>query len=84
MSNDFDVEDLKVHRIEPRRAKGKLHLPVAGAVSVPGPEDDIDEAFGGDGERSETLPAAELKAHIIAALKTIYDPEIPLTCTTWD
>ena len=78
MSKDFDVEDLKVHRIAPPSDKARRHLPIAGAVAVPGPEDNIDEAYGGDGERSEDIPPDELRERVITALKTIYDPEIPL------
>ncbi len=77
MSEEFDVEDLKVHRIQPRRVGNRLHLPVAGAPA-PGPAEDIDEAFGGSGERSVALTPSELKEQVVAVLKTIYDPEIPL------
>lgn len=78
MSKDFDIEDLKVHRIEPLRdGKQRVHLPVHGAPP-PGPADAVDEAFGGDDERLETAPDEEVHAQVIEVLKGIYDPEIPL------
>lgn len=36
------------------------------------------EAFGGSGERAENVAEDELRERITAALKTVYDPEIPL------
>lgn len=36
------------------------------------------EAFGGSGERAEAVNEDELRPRIVAALKTVYDPEIPL------
>lgn len=78
MSKDFDIEDLKVHRIEPLRdGKQRVHLPVAGSPP-PGPADAVDEAFGGDDERHETAPREEVHEQVIDVLKSIYDPEIPL------
>lgn len=77
MTKDFDVDSLKVHRIAPRDqgGKAKRHLPVAGVRPTDVP--DVDEAFGGD-ERTEVRPAEEVETAVIAALKTIFDPEIPL------
>lgn len=75
MTKDFDVDSLKVHRIAPRES-GKRHLPVAGARPADVP--DVDEAFGGKGERTEVRPKDEVETEVIAALKTIFDPEIPL------
>ncbi|MBX3246525.1 MAG: DUF59 domain-containing protein [Myxococcales bacterium] len=72
-ADDLDIERLKVHKIAPRR--GRVHLPVAGA---PPPADDIDEAFGGSGEVGELAAPEELRERVVATLKSIYDPEIPL------
>ena len=77
MAQDFDIEDLKVHRIKPRREGGRLHLPVAGAPP-PGPADAIDEAFGGDDARTEVASSDVVHETVIEVLKSIYDPEIPL------
>lgn len=80
---DFDVEDLKVHRIAPppaREKKARVHLPLAGPKlpeAAPGDED-LDEAFGGSGEAGEVVAADALRERVIATLRTIYDPEIPL------
>ncbi len=40
---------------------------------VPNPE-----AFGGTGERTAQVDEAELRPRIVEALKSVYDPEIPL------
>ena len=77
VSDDFDIDQLKVHKITPRKKAGRLHLPVAGAPTV-APEDDIDEATGGDGERHEVVEAAALEEQVVEVLKSVYDPEIPL------
>ena len=77
MSEDFDVEDLKVHKIVQRK-DGRRHLAIAGNAPAPSAADDIDEAFGGGGERAEAIDPAELEPRVVDTLKTIYDPEIPL------
>lgn len=74
--DDFDVEDLKVRKIEPPK-KSRVHLPVAGPKGPPETAD-VDEAFGGSDARSEAVSTAELEARIIQTLKTIFDPEIPV------
>ena len=78
MSKDFDIEDLKVHRIEPLRdGKQRVHLPVAGSPP-PGPADAVDEAFGGNDERKTIAQPEEVHEEVLEVLKSIYDPEIPL------
>ncbi|MEO0323483.1 MAG: iron-sulfur cluster assembly protein [Myxococcota bacterium] len=76
---DFDVEALKVHRIEPPGPKkAKRHLGVLGQSA---PElRDLDEAFGGpaEGAAVEAVAASELEERVVETLKTIHDPEIPL------
>lgn len=76
---DFDVEDLKVHRIHPPKAD-KRHLPVAGPrPSIPGASPQgVEEAHGGAGERDEVVGREELEARVVETLKTIFDPEIPV------
>lgn len=77
MSDDFDIEKLKVHKIEPKK-KPRLHLPITGALPPMEDGADVDEARGGTGERSHAVPAAELESLVVEALRTVYDPEIPL------
>lgn len=78
MDPEFDIEDLKVRKIEPPK-KARVHLPVAGP-NGPMLEDatDVDEAFGGSDERQETVDRATLEARIVETLKSIFDPEIPV------
>ena len=77
MAEDFDVEDLKVHKIVQRK-DGRRHLAIAGNAPAPAPADDVDEAFGGAGERDEVVDPAALEPRVVETLKQIYDPEIPL------
>lgn len=77
MNSDFDVEDLKVHRIAQVKPE-KKRLNVLGAPAPMGPADDVDEAFGGNTELSEVVSAAELEERVTETLRSIYDPEIPL------
>jgi len=42
------------------------------------PEEGDAEAYGGSGARSDQVGEGELRNRIVAALKTVYDPEIPL------
>ncbi len=66
-----DAEDLKVHRVSPA-AKG---LPVLRDE----PAAEISEAFGGSGDvPTEQVDSDTLRERIVAALRTIFDPEIPL------
>lgn len=77
MSDEFDVEDLKVHKIVQRK-DGRRHLAIAGNGPAPSPADDIDEAFGGDEARTVAVDPAELEPRVVETLKSIFDPEIPL------
>jgi len=77
VSKDFDVEDLKVHKIVQRK-DGRRHLAIAGNAPAPSAADDVDEAFGGDEERVVSVDPDELEPRIVDTLKQIYDPEIPL------
>ncbi len=76
--SDFHVDDLKVHRIEPRKAE-KRRLPVAGPSAIfAGAPADVDEAHGGTGHRAEVVGSEELKQRVVETLKAIFDPEIPV------
>ena len=77
MAEDFDVEDLKVHKIVQRK-DGRRHLAIANNGPSGAPADEVDEAFGGDGERSTVVDKALLEPRVVETLKQIYDPEIPL------
>ncbi|MEM6955099.1 MAG: iron-sulfur cluster assembly protein [Myxococcota bacterium] len=77
MVKDFDIEDLKVHRIQPEPKKKKLRLPVAGALP-PAEEGDAPDEARAEGERTETLAKDALEAAVVDVLRTIFDPEIPL------
>lgn len=72
--DEFDLEGLKVHKIVAEKPKHRR-------LSVMGQADpDIasaDEAFGGTGE-APAIPREELEERVVVALKTVYDPEIPL------
>jgi FeS assembly SUF system protein len=70
-----DVEDLKVNKIEsPRDQPRQTFLPV-----LPDDEPAITEAYGGTGEApAETIDPEALRERIVAQLKSIYDPEIPV------
>ncbi len=76
---DFDIEDLKVHKIPPKTgAKKRVHLPVAGPPPPEAGDEDLDEAFGGSGSTAEVVEPEVLKERVVDTLRTIYDPEIPL------
>lgn len=77
MSEDFDVEDLKVHKIVQRK-DGRRHLAIAGNAPAPSAADDVDEAFGGGDERAVVVDPDTLEPRVVETLKTIFDPEIPL------
>jgi hypothetical protein len=72
-----DVERLKIHKIQPRSTAEHVFLPVAGG-HLP-PEEPISEALGGTGETpAEPIDPVKVEAAIVDALKTVYDPEIPV------
>jgi len=75
-----DIEHLKVHRIHApdeviRREHGRISLGVMGQVDNP---PDIDVAEAGTGEVAEAVDEAQLREDIVAVLKGIHDPEIPV------
>lgn len=72
-----DIEHLKVHKIAPRSTSDHVFLPQAS--SPPRPAEPVSEAFSGSGEKP-TSPVDPLvvKDAIVEALKTIFDPEIPV------
>ena len=73
-----DIEHLKTKRIDPeliRKEHGKVSLGVLGQRP---PEERIDEVTAGTGELAEIVPNEVLEERIVEALKTVYDPEIPL------
>lgn len=74
---DFDVEDLKVHKIAGKKDKHR-HLSVVGQVNLLGGElASADEAFGGTGE-APAVAKHVLAERVVEALKLVFDPEIPL------
>jgi FeS assembly SUF system protein len=72
-----DIERLKIHKIQPRTTSDHVFLPVS---DVPHPPTDpVSEAVGGTGERpAEPIDPARVEEAVVAALKTVYDPEIPV------
>jgi len=77
MTRDIDdVEALKVHHIEPE--KPRRHLSVLGShLPSADPAEEGNEADGAHPEVVEANPEV-LREKIIAALETVYDPEIPV------
>lgn len=76
-----DIEHLKTNKIEPQPAadapKKKL-LPTLNDVHAPPPPPQI-EHYGGSGiEPTGELDKSAMKTFVVATLKCIYDPEIPL------
>jgi FeS assembly SUF system protein len=72
-----DIERLKIHKIKPRSTSDHVFLPVSEPHHPP--TEPISEALGGTGKK----PAAPIvpkivEEAIVAALHTIYDPEIPV------
>ena len=70
-----DIEHLKTNKIV-KKDGGRVGLGVYGQTDA---RDEVTEAYGGSSE----APAAEvddasLREHIVAALKEVHDPEIPL------
>lgn len=77
---DDDIERLKIHKIKDRH-DSRLHLPQLGPSGAPmsAPAEDVDEAFGGSGETpGAPVEVGEVRERIVAALKTVFDPEIPV------
>lgn len=74
---DDDIERLKIHKIKPRTTSDHVFLPVS---DVPHPPSEpVAEAVGGSGELpAEPIDQAEVEEAIVEALKTVYDPEIPV------
>jgi FeS assembly SUF system protein len=72
-----DIERLKIHKIQPRTTSSHVFLPVS---DVPHPPSEpVSEAVGGSGEPlREPIEPAKVEAAVIEALKTVYDPEIPV------
>jgi FeS assembly SUF system protein len=72
-----DIERLKIHKIKPRTTSDHVFLPVS---DVPHPPTEaISEAVGGSGDKpAEPIDPARVEEAVIEALKTIYDPEIPV------
>jgi FeS assembly SUF system protein len=72
-----DIERLKIHKIQPRSTSDHVFLPLAdGHRPIAEP---ISEAHGGTGEKTGMpVDPREVELAIIEALKTIYDPEIPV------
>lgn len=75
-----DIEHLKQHKIAPTRARtSRVHLPTLGGPAVDPALENVDEAFGGTGELpDEAVSTDVLRERIVDALKSVYDPEIPL------
>lgn len=72
------VDALKVHRIEPEKPRTHLHMlgdpssePQAGQSSAP-------SELSGRHPSEELVPLEELREQLVAAMKTVYDPEIPV------
>jgi FeS assembly SUF system protein len=78
MTEPSDIERLKVHKIEPERPRH--HLPTVGpGRAFEAERAHVDEAYGGSGEAHPALvDARALEAHVVDALRTIFDPEIPV------
>jgi FeS assembly SUF system protein len=72
-----DIESLKIHKIKPRSTSDHLFLPQVDGH--PPPAQPIKEAYAGTGEKPTTaIDPQAVEAAVIEALKTIYDPEIPV------
>jgi FeS assembly SUF system protein len=80
MNDDRDeIERLKVHKIPP--AKERRHLPTLGQPHPYRPdEESVTEAVGeGAAPPAGPVDSAALEATVVEALKTIFDPEIPVS-----
>ena len=78
MASYDDIDKLKVHKIAPRTRDPHVALPMLGQ-SPTSPSQPPSEAFAeGVHPVEATADIEALHAKIIAALKTIFDPEIPV------
>lgn len=74
----FDIEKLKTNKIEVPEAKRNLLPTLQDELPEPPPLPEI-TAYGGSGfEPTGALDKEAMKTFVIATLKCIYDPEIPL------
>lgn len=72
-----DIEHLKTKKIEPKIEGGRKLLPTM-QVGKPAPAPEI-EAYGGSGmDPTGAFDKDAMKTFVVATLKCIYDPEIPL------
>jgi len=72
-----DIEHLKIHKIEPRSTSDHVFLPVAEPHHPP--TEPVSEAYAGTGEKpTSAIDPKEVEDAVVEALKTIYDPEIPV------
>ena len=78
MSNAHDdIEHLKVNKIPQPSTSDRVFLRQQG--QMPAPADSVSEAFGGSGEAAlAPVDPVATQERVIEALKTIFDPEIPL------
>lgn len=73
-----DIEDLKTTKITPARGGAPRLLPTLSALDDGG-EPAVTEAFGGSGlDPDVEIDHAVLRERIVEALKSVYDPEIPV------
>lgn len=75
---DDDIERLKIHKIPPRSTSDHVFLPQTdGHAPTAEP---VSEAYGGTGEApTAPIDPKAVEDAIVEALKTIYDPEIPVS-----
>jgi FeS assembly SUF system protein len=72
-----DIEHLKKNKIAPKAEQRNL-LPTLQSTAVPAPPPEI-EAYGGTGiAPTGAFDKDAMRTFIVATLKCIYDPEIPL------
>lgn len=72
-----DIEHLKINKLEPE--KPRKHLHVLGVPEVP-PNDVTEASFAKEPEVAPSGPVdvEAVRDRIVAALKTVFDPEIPV------
>lgn len=76
MNADNDIEALKTNKIEPK-STGRNLLPTLNGAGPEAPKEL--EAYGGTGmEPTGAFDKEAMHSFVIATLKCIYDPEIPL------